>query len=283
MFPDGLIGELDRWRQSVRNRGRRLKIKVADILAQFDTELAAEPGAAVDRSAIAVEVKQGGKRFGSVIALDAVELRVRRGEVHGLVGANGSGKTTLLNILSGFNRLDSGSLSVNGRDITHLAPHRIARLGVGRTFQTPRIFPALSIWENVEIGLDARRSDRGSIGAPALATLRATLGEGSPEWTSHGQRRLIEMVRVVLQEADILLLDEPASGLSPDERREFARLLKLLRDRFGKTVVLVEHDLDLVWGVADTITVLDAGRVVACAEPDAVARDPAVQHLFVPS
>jgi branched-chain amino acid transport system permease protein len=282
-FPDGIIGGFDRWRQKKLNRGRKLTIKVATILGKIDVELASKKAAAFDRSAAALEVKGGRKQFGQVIALDGVDFVARRGEIHGLVGANGSGKTTLLNVFSGFNRLDTGSLLIHGRDIGRLAPHRIARLGVGRTFQTPRIFPAMTMWENVALGLDARNPDHpASVTEEALRSLHATLGDGSPEWTSHGQRRLLEMVRVVLQEADILLLDEPASGLSPDERLEFSKLLRLLRDQLGKTIIIVEHDLDLVWGVADRITVLDAGLVVASGLPDVVARDPAVQHLFVP-
>ena len=99
----------------------------------------------------------------------------------------------------------------------------------------------------------------------------------------HGQRRLLEVMRVALQESDILLLDEPAAGLSPDERKQFGDLLRQLRDQYGKSFVLVEHDLDLVWGVADRITVMDAGRVVASGTPDEVASDPAVRHMFIES
>jgi branched-chain amino acid transport system permease protein len=166
-------------------------------------------------------------------------------------------------------------------DITTMAPHRVARLGLGRTFQTPRIFSGLSLWDNVQIGIDARADQGQGIDKAAVDALRRTLAHGSPDWVPHGQRRLVEVLRVALKGSHILLLDEPAAGLSPEERRDFAALLKQLRDDFATTIVLVEHDLDFVWGIADHITVLDAGRVVASGLPDAVAKDPAVAHMFI--
>jgi branched-chain amino acid transport system permease protein len=276
-FPDGIVGAYERWAQRRRAKGERIDLHVGSILGKSDA-----PAAKLERTQVAVEVKKGLKTFGHVVAVDRVDLTVLKGEIHGLVGANGSGKTSLLNVLSGFSRLDSGSLHVNSADITHLAPHRIAQLGVGRTFQTPRIFGTMSLWENVEIGRDAARLGAAQTIPPErIELLRRILGDGSPEWVPHGQRRLVEVLRVVLQESEILLLDEPAAGLSPEERREFGALLRTLRDQYGKTVILVEHDLDLVWGVADRITVLEAGKVVASGQPADVARDPAVQHLFV--
>jgi len=278
-FPDGIVGAYERWSQKRRAKGSRIDLHVGSILGT-QSAVGAKPAAGTGE--VVVEVKKGLKTFGHVIAVDQVDLTVRKGEIHGLVGANGSGKTSLLNVLSGFSRLDSGSLHVNGQDITHYAPHQIARLGVGRTFQTPRIFSTMSLWENVEIGRDGARSGvPRTIPDDRIEALRRILGDGSPEWVPHGQRRLLEVLRVVLQEADVLLLDEPAAGLSPEERKEFGALLQQLRDQFGKTVILVEHDLDLVWGIADRITVLEAGKMVATGLPDDVARDPNVQHMFV--
>src|SRR5262249_17809129 len=168
--------------------------------------------------------------------------------------------------------------------ITRLSPSRIARLGIGRTFQTPRIFGSMTLWENIQIGRDARTGNSTNpIPESVVESLRATVGEGSPDWIPHGQRRLLEVMRVDLQESEIRLLDEPAAGLSPEERKQVGALLRQLRDQFGKTVVLVEHDLDLVWGVADRITVMDAGRIVASGTPAEVAKDPAVRHMFIES
>ncbi len=117
-------------------------------------------GAAADKNAgPAIEVSNGTKRFGHVVALDAVNVKVARGEIHGLIGANGSGKTSLLNVLSGFSVLDEGDFTILGAKAQGYPAHRIAKLGLGRTFQTPRVFPALSTWENLLVGLDARRSE----------------------------------------------------------------------------------------------------------------------------
>jgi branched-chain amino acid transport system permease protein len=206
---------------------------------------------------------------------------VRRGDIHGLIGANGSGKTSLLNVLSGFARLDSGRFTIGGLSADGFSPHRMARLGLGRTFQTPRVFPSLTAWENLRIGLDARPPSMPPVPEATLERLSASLSRHAVDLVPHGQRRLLELLRVTLQGAEILLLDEPAAGLSTRERIEFASLLKQLRDRHGKTVVLVEHDLDLVMGIADRITVLETGRVVASGSPAEIAADDKVRGLFV--
>jgi branched-chain amino acid transport system permease protein len=220
-----------------------------------------------------VEVRSARKGYGQVLALDNVNLSVASGSIHGLVGPNGSGKTTLLNALSGFTRLDAGHILLEGDDITRLAAHRIARRGFGRTFQTPRVFDDLTIRENILIGADARVVADAVEGDAAWRTQR-------PDQLPHAQRRLLEVLRVVATDSEVLLLDEPAAGLSAEERREFARLLRHLRDPLGKTIVLVEHDLDLVWRVADRITVLEAGRTIAEGAPDEIVADPRVRALF---
>jgi branched-chain amino acid transport system permease protein len=280
LFPDGIVGAFERWWQRRASSGQRMDLRVSNVIGTGRPAERGEASAATVGTA-AIEVRGGRKSFGKVAAVDGVDLRVARGSIHGLVGANGSGKTSLLNVLSGFSRLNAGSLHIDGMDITTMAPHRVARLGLGRTFQTPRIFSGLSLWDNVQIGIDARADQGQGIDKAAVDALRRTLAHGSPDWVPHGQRRLVEVLRVALKGSHILLLDEPAAGLSPEERRDFAALLKQLRDDFATTIVLVEHDLDFVWGIADHITVLDAGRVVASGLPDAVAKDPAVAHMFI--
>jgi branched-chain amino acid transport system permease protein len=166
-------------------------------------------------------------------------------------------------VLSGFSQLDSGKFAIGGVWARGYSPHRLARLGLGRTFQTPRVFRSLTTWENLQIGLDARPASMPPVPEETLRRLSASVTRHDVDLVPHGQRRLLEVLRVALQGAAILLLDEPAAGPSTRERVEFASLLKQLRDRHGKTVVLVEHDLDLVMGIADRITVLEAGRVVA--------------------
>jgi branched-chain amino acid transport system permease protein len=278
LFPDGLVGSVQNW---LRRRGTApggARVGVEAILG-----LTSKPGAgpAPAARAPAVILKEASKTYGEVVALGRVDLAVARGSIHGLVGPNGSGKTTLLNVISGLARVDSGRVVVLGEDTTRAPAYRTARLGVGRTFQTPRVFDELSIWENLVIGADSgRRPGRAERLLRGLGAVEAGWRAERPDHLPHAQRRLLEVLRVVATDRDVLLLDEPAAGLSPEERRDFARLLRHLRDALGKTVVLVEHDLDLVWRVADRITVLEAGSVIAEGAPHAIVGDPRVRALF---
>ncbi|MBX3530183.1 MAG: ATP-binding cassette domain-containing protein [Rhizobiaceae bacterium] len=277
LFPDGIVGSIERWRvkRGVTGRGEQA-FRVDRFLDTLEGGKDSQPS-----QEIVVEVRGGTKKFGEVVAVDNVDLKVRKGEVHGLIGANGSGKTSLLNVLSGLSRLNAGSFAIKGRNATRMAADRIADLGIGRTFQTPRIFREFSLWDNLRIGIDAR-TGVGSADIGKLAdALEAEFAEDSAELLSHGQRRLVEVMRAVLKEAEIIFFDEPAAGLSQSERANFARLVKFLSRRMGKTIILVEHDLDLVWDIADTITVMEQGRVVASGSPEQMAKDPAVQHMFV--
>lgn len=276
VMPNGIVGSFDDWRRRKRRRVDPLDLQVMQAMGDGATNFAA-----VGSGPPAIEVTNGGKHFGDVIALNAVDFTVSRGEIHGLIGANGSGKTSLLNVLSGFSQLDSGDFTIGGVHAKGYSPHRIARLGLGRTFQTPRVFPALTTWENLQVGLDARPATMPPVPDAVLRQLSASLSGHEVDLVPHGQRRLLEVLRVSLQGAEILLLDEPAAGLSARERAEFATLLQHMRDNHGKTVVLVEHDLDLVMGVADRITVLEAGSVIASGMPAEIAADPKVQGLFV--
>ena len=269
-FPDGVIGSLEKLR-----RRRRLRERISGI--SIDRVLAWR-GNAAKATGTAIEVRGARKQFGALAALAGVDLTVARGQVHGLVGPNGSGKTTLLNVVSGLVPLTAGCVSVAGTDTTRAPAYRVARLGVGRTFQTPRVFDDMSIWENLEIGADVRGG--GSALLALLQPLRAEWAANRPDLLAHAQRRLLEVLRTIATDADILLLDEPAAGLSPQERRDFGRLIRFLCDDMGKTVLLVEHDLGLVWRVADRITVLDAGLIVAEGPPDEIAADPRVRALF---
>ena len=263
-FPDGVIGSLEKLRRRRRMRERVSGISIDRVLAWR--------GGGRSAQGTAIEVRDARKTFGRLAALGGVDLTVARGTVHGLVGPNGSGKTTLLNVVSGLIPLNTGSVTVAGTDTTRVQAYRVARLGVGRTFQTPRVFEDMSIWENIAIGGNAGILD-------LLEPMRAEWSAHRPDLLAHAQRRLLEVLRTIATSADILLLDEPAAGLSPQERRAFGELIRFLRDA-GKTILLVEHDLGLVWRVADRITVLDAGLIVAEGPPDAIAHDPRVRALF---
>lgn len=278
-MPDGIIGTYERWRRKRHTYEPELRLgldALFDVARTHPRQVTRQ-----NDDSWAIELKGGCKSYGAVAALDGVDFQVRRHQIHGLVGANGSGKTTLLNMLSGFARLDAGSLLVAGTEVSRMAAHRIVSLGLGRTFQQPRIFAAMGLWENVQVGLDAHRGGASAWTGATTAALEPSLSGRNVELVPHGQRRLVELMRVVLTGADILLLDEPAAGLSPVEREQFKSLLVRLRDELGTTIVLVEHDLDLVWGIADTITVLEAGKVVANGSKADIDSNPAVRRLFI--
>jgi len=238
---------------------------------------------------VLLDVQHLTKRFGGLTAVGDVSFALADGEILGIFGPNGSGKTTLLNAISGLIRLDAGAVALDGVEVAHLPAWRTARRGLGRTFQTPRVFEELSIWDNIRLGADFRGADCAQPHADgraagwlldALEPERADWQAQRPDLLPHAQRRLLEVLRVIAMDVDVLLFDEPAAGLAPEERRSFAGLLRFLADRLGKTVLLVEHDLDLVWRVADRITVLDAGAIVADGAPDAIVADPRVRALF---
>ncbi|MEO3388844.1 ATP-binding cassette domain-containing protein [Mesorhizobium sp. CAU 1741] len=276
LFPDGIVGSIERWRvkRGVAGRGEQA-FRVDSFLEGLEGAQERKPS-----DEVVVEVKGGTKRFGAVVAVDNVDLKIRKGEIHGLIGANGSGKTSLLNILSGLSRLNEGSFMINGRNCTRMPADRIASM-LGRTFQTPRIFPQFSLWENLKLGLDARTVQPTPEILRLASALESEFDNDSAELLSHGQRRLVEVMRALLKEATVVLFDEPAAGLSSSERENFAKLIRFLSRRMHKTVILVEHDLDLVWGIADRITVMEQGRVVASGDPANMATDPAVQHMFI--
>lgn len=279
LFPDGIVGTVQGW--LVREE------PIATLDFPIDRAVQRSSGGADDIARVggpeapAIEVHGIKKYFGQVAALDGVDLVVQRGEIHGLIGANGSGKTTLLNVLSRMSNHDAGTLQVFGRDVRGYSASRIPHLGLGRTFQTPRVFDDMSVWENIEIGIDARSGSRGSVPADLVREMKEKYAGRSARLVPHGPRRLMEVLRVILAGADVLMLDEPAAGLSARERREFIHVLRRLRDQGGKSIVLVEHDLDLVLEVADRVTVLDIGKVVATGTPSEVTQNPAVRPLFL--
>lgn len=231
------------------------------------------------------------KRFGGVVALDRVDLEVRRGTIHAVIGPNGSGKTTLLDCVTGFVRPDGGHVEILGRRATGRRPHALARLGVGRTFQSVALFGTMTARENVLVALDRRRDVAGAFGlgrgagdAEALSLL-ATVGLGPKEATpagalSYGERKRLELARALAGSPPLLLLDEPAAGRNESEILALGRFLRQLRAA-GLTIVLVEHHMNFVLAIADAVTVLDGGRVVAEGPPSAVRADPGVAAAYL--
>jgi branched-chain amino acid transport system ATP-binding protein/branched-chain amino acid transport system permease protein len=238
--------------------------------------------------------------FGGVTALADANVAVAGGSIHAVIGPNGAGKTTLVNVLSGYYAPDGGRLALQGRRIDGLPPYAIARLGVARTFQTAQVFGGLSARENVAVGVagprlgpvlgalagtPGARAREGAIQARAQALLDALgLGEAAEEPAealAAGLRRRLEIARALATDPVLLMLDEPAAGLSPAEIAALDDQLTALRDQGGPAVILVEHHMDLVMAVSDRITVLDYGRVIADGAPEAVRGDPAVIEAYL--
>lgn len=230
-----------------------------------------------------VEVQDVSVRFGGVAALNGVNLAAVGGKVTGLIGPNGAGKTTLFNVISGLQRPDRGSVRIGGTDVTHLGPHRRARMGLARTFQRLELFGTLGAADNVRVGLEAR--GRGSGPAPSAVELLERVGAGDVasepvNCLPTGTARLVELARALAIGPSALLLDEPCSGLDDRETAFLGRLLGEVAAS-GPAVLLVEHDMSLVLEVCDMIAVLDFGEVIATGTPEEVRADPAVKAAYL--
>jgi branched-chain amino acid transport system ATP-binding protein len=214
-------------------------------------------------------------------------LAVDAGRITGLIGPNGAGKTTMFDVLTGLQAVDHGTVRVDGRDVTRLAPYRRSRLGVARTFQRLELFAALTVQENIECaaGMAGRTKGRPGAARTTAERLMARLGLSSVAHVRAGvlptgQARLVEVARALATSPKVLLLDEPASGLSDTETGHFARLLReLTADGLG--ILLVEHDMGLVMSVSSDVVVLNFGRVLAAGSPEDVRRDPAVVEAYL--
>lgn len=239
------------------------------------------------------------KSFGSLQALDGVTFTVNEKEVHILIGPNGSGKTTLINVVSGFYKPDSGSVTLSGRDITGIPPHKAYAMGVARTFQIPSLFTKLTLIENVLV------ADKGNPGESFMKSIfRRSWMQKEAEATekafevlkilglerlwdkeagtlSGGQMKLLELARALMSGASIVLLDEPISGVNPTLAHEiFGRILKL-RDELGVTFLIVEHRLEIALSYVDTVTAMALGKVVAAGKPELVMSNPKVIEAYL--
>jgi ABC-type branched-subunit amino acid transport system ATPase component len=221
------------------------------------------------------------KRFRGILALDGVSLRLRRGEILGLIGPNGSGKTTLLNVASGVAKPTRGEVTVGGTRAEGRRPHVFASLGVGRTFQQIRLFADMTVEENVEVGAVARRRPRGGVAALLERIGLAGDRERFAGTLPYGQQRRVEIARALAGQPRFLLLDEPAAGMNEVESDRLLETIRLIREQEGCGILIVDHDLRLIMRLSERIHVLAEGRTICEGAPEEVRRDPAVIREYI--
>lgn len=247
-----------------------------------------------------LELKNLTMRFGGLTAVDAVTFDVEAGSLSGLIGPNGAGKTTLFNMVTGVYEPTEGSIVFDGNPIAGARPHQVANAGIARTFQNIRLFPSLTVFDNVRTGFNNTSTSRffGSIfrlGSYAsnerdiasridrllekfgLLEMRGELAKN----LSYGDRRRVEIVRAMATGPKLLLLDEPAAGMNPTEKSELMSLIRYLRNEFGIAILLIEHDMKVVMGICERIAVLDHGAKIAEGSPESIRENPAVIEAYL--
>ena len=221
------------------------------------------------------------KSFGGVRALDTCTVEVAEGTVSGLIGPNGSGKTTLFNVITGYAKADAGEVYLADRKITNIAPDKVFALGIGRTFQLTRIFPSLTVMENMLVASQHSRSGARKRAMEQLEFVGIAGHHASLAGTlSYGQRKLLELAYVLVADPAIILLDEPAGGVNLSLVNHIAARIREL-NAAGKTFLIVEHNMEFVMGLCDQVTVLDSGTVVAAGPPDIVRSDRRVLDAYL--
>lgn len=247
-----------------------------------------------------LEVNGLSKSFGGLKAVQNFSLRLMRGDLQGLIGPNGAGKTTAFNLLTGVYTPDEGTFLLDGLRLNGLRPHRINAAGLARTFQNIRLFGELSVLDNVRLGCHVRTGH--SMSSCVLRTARSRAEERAVESRArellelfeltdrtdqaarnlpYGDQRRLEIARALATEPKVLLLDEPAAGMNPNEKAGLADLVRSIRDKFGLTILLIEHDMSLVMKICERITVLDYGQTIAVGTPAEIQSHPRVIEAYL--
>jgi ABC-type branched-subunit amino acid transport system ATPase component/ABC-type branched-subunit amino acid transport system permease subunit len=288
LFPEGAIGLV---RRILRPKPAATKAAVSKTLNESRWLSPEKPSPAT------LSIEGLTKTYAGVTALKDVSLSIKPGTVHALIGPNGAGKSTFINVVAGLYRADAGRILLDGKDITTMPAHSRARMGIVRTFQNLQLIDGVDVLSNVMLGMSPRHGALRDFGE-WLAGMKHEAAERSrayslldslglagladlyPRNLSYGHRKLVELARAMAQAPSVLLLDEPVAGLTPEEAREIADVVGLLRGS-GVAVLLVEHNMDFVMNISDTVTVLDFGHLIAAGEPAAVQGNPLVRQVYL--